>query len=206
LEELLIATTNTGKIAEFQALLPSFRCIGQNQLGIEGAAETGLTFIENALQKARHTSKAARRAVLADDSGLVVEALKGQPGIYSSRYAGVHAADEDNIHLLLKNLRKVGGENRAAFFYCVLVFIRDAEDPVPDIAFGRWSGFIAEEIMGRRGFGYDPVFYLPEFKATAAELPSPVKNVCSHRAKAVSSLMISSQFFSQRNQLGTDSC
>lgn len=184
MKEIVVATSNPGKFAEFKALLSPIEVISQAQLGIESPDETGLTFVENALIKARFAAQMTDKPVLADDSGLVVAALNGEPGIYSARYAGADASNQANIHLLLDKMKGWQDSERAAFFYAVLVYMRHAKDPTPEIAFGKWPGFIAHEMKGEGGFGYDPVFYLPAFKATAAELPATVKNIHSHRARA----------------------
>ncbi|MGQ3887907.1 RdgB/HAM1 family non-canonical purine NTP pyrophosphatase [Legionella sp. CNM-1927-20] len=188
MREIILATANAGKIAELQTLLSPIRCISQLSLGINSIAETGLSFLENALLKARHVSQAANRPALADDSGLVVPALNGEPGIYSARYAGTQNNDEANIHLLLEKLADVADEHRYAFFYCAIVLMQYPTDPTPLVAFGRWSGKIAYEPAGNQGFGYDPIFYVPTYQCTAAQLPANIKNEHSHRAQALTQL------------------
>jgi XTP/dITP diphosphohydrolase len=188
IKELLLATSNAGKIEEFKAILSPIRCIPQNTLHIESADETGLSFIENAIIKARHASRLANMPALADDSGLVVPALHGEPGIYSARYAGMHATDDDNIELLLTKLVHVEEEQRSAYFYCALALVQHAEDPAPLVATGQLIGKISKERQGEHGFGYDPVFYLADQRCTAAQLSPQIKNTISHRALALKQL------------------
>lgn len=188
MQEIILATNNQGKIAEFQAILSPIRCLSQSQFDIEPAEETGLSFVENALLKARHVSQKTNKPALADDSGLVVHALGGKPGIYSARYAGVGANDADNIALLLEELKDTPLAERQAFFYCALVLVQHANDPIPIIACGQLEGVIATERSGEYGFGYDPIFYLPSQGCTAAQLPPEVKNTLSHRARALAQL------------------
>jgi XTP/dITP diphosphohydrolase len=184
---IILATGNPGKIKEFQALLPSKKCISQRDLGICDADETGLTFIENALLKARHASRISNMPAIADDSGLVVPVLHGQPGIYSSRFAGEHATDQDNIKHLLE-LLQTQTTPVEAFFYCAIVFIQHADDPTPLFGTGRLNGHIVSSPKGTHGFGYDPIFYLSEYDCTLAELPAATKNTLSHRARALQAL------------------
>lgn len=187
---IILATGNSGKINELKALLPSKHCIPQRDLGIHDADETGLTFIENALIKARHASRISKMPVIADDSGLVVPALQGKPGIYSSRFAGEQATDQDNIKYLIKLL-----ENQAnsieidAYFYCVVVYMQHADDPTPLLGTGRLDGQIVLTPQGTHGFGYDPIFYLKQYDCTLAELPAAIKNTLSHRAQALQGLL-----------------
>ena len=188
MKEIILATSNSGKIREFQHLLAPIQCIAQNTLGIPSPEENGLSFIENAIIKARHASLLADKPALADDSGLVIPALNGEPGIYSSRYAGVDATDEDNIQLLLANMSLLHSEQRHAFFYCAIALVQHATDPTPIIATGRFDGSISISASGQEGFGYDPIFYVPEYQCTAAQLPATIKNTISHRAKALSQL------------------
>lgn len=188
MQEIILATSNQGKIAEFQAILSPIHCLSQSQFGIEPVEETGLSFVENALLKARHVSQITNKPALADDSGLVVHALGGKPGIYSARYAGLGANDSDNIALLLEQLKDTPLAKRQAFFYCALVLVQHANDPIPIIACGQLKGVIAAERSGEYGFGYDPIFYLPSQRCTAAELPPEIKNTLSHRARALEQL------------------
>lgn len=193
---IIIASSNAGKLAEFQALLSPNVCIPQHTLGIDSPDETGLSFIENAIIKARHASRISQQPALADDSGLVVPALGGAPGVYSARFAGVNATDEENIEKLLSELEKKTYANRYAFFYCAIAFVENANSPTPFIATGRLPGEIANEPYGTNGFGYDPIFYLPTHHCTLAELSSELKNTLSHRAEAINafkSLRVQSQ-------------
>ncbi|QRN04636.1 RdgB/HAM1 family non-canonical purine NTP pyrophosphatase [Legionella sp. MW5194] len=188
MKEIILATSNPGKIAELSAILAPTICIPQSSLAISDADETGQSFVENALIKARHASRESGKPALADDSGLVVPALDGQPGIYSSRFAGPSATDKDNIDLLLHRLKDVAEAERQAFFYCAIVMVRHADDPMPLIACGQLKGQISRTVSGNEGFGYDPVFYLPERQCTMAQLPAKIKNTISHRAEALQRL------------------
>ncbi len=189
-DTIVLATSNPGKIKEFEALLAPRKCILQSELNISSADETGSTFIENALLKARYASRIAKKPAIADDSGLVVPVLNGEPGIYSSRFAGEHATDKDNINHLLERLKAVTepGTRPSAFFYCAIVFIQHADDPTPIFGVGRLDGEIVRTPQGSQGFGYDPVFYLPEYQCTMAELSKEQKNTISHRARALRAL------------------
>lgn len=188
MKEIILATSNSGKIKELQHLLAPVQCVAQNTLGIHSPEENGLSFIENAIIKARHASLLADKPALADDSGLVIPALKGEPGIYSSRYAGINATDKDNIKLLLANMTHMYSEQRHAFFYCAIALVQHATDPTPIIATGRFDGSISTSPSGEEGFGYDPIFYVTEYQCTAAQLPATIKNTISHRAKALNQL------------------
>jgi XTP/dITP diphosphohydrolase len=183
----IVATSNRGKLREIEALLAGepLALIAQSDLGIEPAEETAATFVENALLKARHATRLAGLPAIADDSGLVVDALGGQPGVHSARYAGPGANDRENVARLLDALAGMPDELRGARFHCVIVALRDPADPAPLIASGTWHGRIAEAPAGGGGFGYDPVFFVPERACTAAELPAGVKNEISHRAIAL---------------------
>lgn len=193
--DIVLASGNQGKVNELSGLLSNtgLRVIPQTQLDIEGVEETGLTFIENAILKARHASKLSGMPALADDSGLAVDALQGQPGIYSARYSGVDASDESNVLCLLEALKDVPLNRRTAQFHCVLVFLKHALDPTPLVCHGVWDGLITEEVTGDGGFGYDPVFWVPELKCTAAELTRAQKSSVSHRGKALRELMLALQ-------------
>ena len=186
--EAVLATSNAGKLREMAALLAplGFRLRAQGELGIAAAEETGGTFVENALQKARHASRAARLPAIADDSGLVVPALGGAPGVRSARYAGEDATDVENNRKLIGAL--AGIEDRAAWFYCALVFIERPEDPAPLLASGSWHGRIIDQPRGGGGFGYDPHFLIPDLGRTSAELEPAQKNALSHRGQAVAAL------------------
>jgi XTP/dITP diphosphohydrolase len=188
MKEIILATTNPGKIKELQDILAPTRCISQIEFGIKSIEETGLSFIENALLKARFVSRITGKPSLADDSGLVVAALNGAPGIRSARFAGQVASDADNIARLLEQLKSVPPEKRQAYFYCAIALVRHAEDPIPILAYGQLSGSISSEPIGNHGFGYDPVFYVSSHQCTLAELPSEVKNIISHRARALQQL------------------
>ena len=185
---LIIASHNTGKIKEFQQVLGShWRVQPQADFAVTEAEETGSTFVENALIKARHACLQTGHAALADDSGLVVPALGGEPGLRSARYSG--SGDEDNNTLLLNNMAALQGASRQAFYIAVVVLLRDAQDPTPLIAEGRWHGRIANAPRGEGGFGYDPIFIPEGGSLHAAELSSDEKNRMSHRAKAISGLL-----------------
>jgi XTP/dITP diphosphohydrolase len=185
---LIIASHNLGKIREFQAVLGSrWQVCPQAELGVGGEEETGSTFVENALIKARHACAQTRCAALADDSGLVVPALGGAPGLRSARYSG--SDDEANNALLLKNMATLEAEDRAAFYVTVVVLLKHADDPTPLIAEGRWHGHIATTPRGTSGFGYDPLFVPEGYEEHAAELSSEEKNRVSHRALAVQKLL-----------------
>jgi XTP/dITP diphosphohydrolase len=188
MNKLILATSNKGKIQELNQLLSPIQCIPQRDLNILDAEESGLSFIENALIKARHASLFAAKPALADDSGLVVPALEGEPGIYSARYAGPHAQDLENNRLLLEKMKHLALEQREAWYYCALVLVQHAKDPTPLIATGICKGVIHTEPMGDEGFGYDPIFYLPLFQCTMAQLPAKIKNKISHRAQALTQL------------------
>jgi len=195
LSRLVIASNNKGKIAEFHDLLAplGFMPVGQGELGVGEAEEPAVTFIENALLKARHAARETGLPALADDSGLAVDWLGGDPGVRSARFAGANASDADNVQLLLERLRDVPEARRTAQFHCVLVFLRHAEDPVPVISHGRWEGRILEQPRGEGGFGYDPVFLAPEHNCSAAELSREEKSRISHRGRALRGLMANLQ-------------
>lgn len=188
MKELIIATTNQGKLRELQALLAPIKCLSQKDLQITEVEETGASFIENALIKARHASLIGQMPALADDSGLVVEALNGEPGIFSARFAGPKASDADNIHLLLEKMKDFPFEARKAYFYCAIVLVKHAKDPTPIVCTGKLSGHISVSQEGEKGFGYDPVFYVDSYQTTLANLDLEIKNQISHRAKALKML------------------
>lgn len=183
--EIVLASSNAGKIAEFQAIFSNFpvQLLSQKALGISDAEETGSTFIENALIKARHASKLSGKPAIADDSGLVVPALDGAPGIYSARYAGRHGDDAKNNEKLLHDMADISA--RQAFFVCTIIYLNHAEDPLPLIAQGLWHGEITHTARGSQGFGYNPVFQPIGETRTAAEMSAEEKNQHSHRAKAL---------------------
>ena len=185
--KFVLASGNQHKADEIGALLPAhFELVLQKDLGVESPIETGTTFIENAIIKAKHASLATGLPAIADDSGLCVQFLSGDPGIYSARYAGPEATDIDNLLKLRSALK--GASDRRAFFYCVLVYMEAAEDPTPIITEARWEGEIANEPSGDQGFGYDPIFRIPSLGKTAAELSSEQKNSISHRGQALAAL------------------
>lgn len=187
--QAVLATGNAGKLREMAMLLApiGFQLRAQGELGIAAAAETAVTFVENALQKARHASRAARLPAIADDSGLVVPALGGAPGVRSARYAGDDATDAQNNRKLIGAL--TGIEDRSAWFFCALVFIERPEDPAPLLATGLWRGQIIDQPRGEGGFGYDPHFLVPHLGRTSAELAPEEKNALSHRGQAVAALL-----------------
>jgi len=184
---LILASSNRGKLVEMRDLLSGLEIelIPQADLGIGDADESASTFVENALLKARQAARASGLAALGDDSGICVDALGGAPGLYSARYAGAHGDAQANIGKLLHELRDVPDARRAAHFYCVIVMLRSADDPMPLIAEGRWDGSILEAPRGNGGFGYDPVFYDPALRIGAAELDASIKNRVSHRGQAL---------------------
>lgn len=191
IKKLVLASGNQGKLKEFREIFApmAIELHAQSEFAVESVEETGKTFIENAILKARHASAISGHPALADDSGLVVDALDGAPGIYSARYAGVDASDNDNVNKLLDALKGVPADRRTAYFFCTIVLMRHPDDPTPYIAQGKWHGEIAEAPIGSGGFGYDPVFYVPSLKRCAAELEKTEKNKISHRGKAVSDLL-----------------
>lgn len=189
--QLVLASHNTGKLKEFNALFASFGCevLSQAALGVPSPEESGLTFIENALLKARHASQATGLPALADDSGLVVPALDGEPGLYSARYAGLNASDADNIERLLERLADASDTDRRGYYICALALLRHANDPDPIIAIGTWHGELLHTPRGQGGFGYDPIFLPEGGEQTAAEMDPAIKNEISHRGKAVAHLL-----------------
>lgn len=189
MKKLVLASNNAGKLREFGALLAplDFEVLPQAYFGVSEAEEPHCTFVENALTKARHASRATGLPAMADDSGLCVEALGGAPGVWSARYAGEPKSDQRNNEKLVADL--AGQPRRNAHYVCVLVLLRHADDPQPVIAEGAWHGEIIDAPRGAGGFGYDPHFWLPEFGCTAAELAAEKKNAISHRGKALARLL-----------------
>jgi XTP/dITP diphosphohydrolase len=187
--KLVLASNNAGKLREFGQLLAplGYTLLPQGELGVPEAAEPHCTFIENALAKARHAAAATGLAALADDSGVCANALGGAPGVYSARYAGEPKSDERNNQKLVSDL--ASHADKSAYYYCVLVMVRHAQDPQPVIAEGRWDGEIIAQPRGSNGFGYDPYFLLPGLGLTAAELPAAQKNLLSHRGQALRMLV-----------------
>lgn len=190
-ETLVIASNNKGKIRELTELLAPLGLtpVAQSELGVGEADEPAVTFVENALLKARHAARLTGRPALADDSGLVVNYLAGQPGVRSARYAGDHASDQDNTNALLKAMAEVPDNQRGAQFHCALVYLRHADDPTPLICHGVWPGAILRQPQGEGGFGYDPVFLVPERGCSAAELSRSEKSRISHRGRALVQLI-----------------
>lgn len=186
---IVLATGNAGKVREIREILADLgvEVVPQSDFGIEDADETGTSFVENALIKARHAATATGLPAIADDSGLVVDALDGRPGVHSARYSGPGATDDSNIDMLLEELADVASEDRGAAFHCCACYV-SPDDTASLIAEGRWEGMILKERRGSAGFGYDPVFYDPECGRTAAELGPELKNARSHRGKALAAL------------------
>lgn len=191
MENIVLASGNQGKVKEIQQLLSplGWHVTPQTEWDFEEAEETGLTFVENAIIKARHASRLTGLPALADDSGLAVTALGGAPGIYSARFAGPQCSDSDNIAKLLRQLTDTPEQERHASFHCVIVFLRHAEDPTPIICQGRWDGYITTTPQGTQGFGYDPVFWVPDLQCTAAQLTLEQKHQYSHRGHALRALL-----------------
>ena len=190
-QKVVLATGNPGKVSEMAGLLSDFglAITAQTELGVGSVEETGLTFIENALIKARHAARVTGLPAIADDSGLAVDALQGAPGIYSARYAGEAASDTDNLNKLLTAMQDVPDAQRQAAFHCVLVYLAHADDPTPIVCYGRWPGMIARQPSGQGGFGYDPIFYVAEQQKCAAEMSKAEKSAVSHRGQALQQLM-----------------
>lgn len=182
--QFVLASHNSGKIEEFKAMMPKFTPIPLSHFTSEAAPEPAATFVENALLKARFATQYAHLPALADDSGLVIPDLGGAPGVISARFAGPKATDSDNITKLLSLIKEHKLQSPKAFFYCCLVWIKDSIDPTPKIFEGAWQGTITTSPSGRKGFGYDPIFFVPTHQCTAADLTSAVKNQLSHRAIA----------------------
>lgn len=195
LDQIVLASSNSAKLKELQDILASkkVKLIPQSEFNIPDAIEDGLSFVENAIIKARHASKLSGLAALADDSGLEVDALHGEPGIYSARYAGLdqdrESNDAANNLLLLENMEQIASENRSARFQCCIALVRFPEDPMPLICQGSWEGRILFEEQGSNGFGYDSLFYVPEYDCASAELEPAVKNSISHRSQALQKLL-----------------
>ena len=191
MKKIVLASGNTGKIAEINVLLKHMpiQLIPQSDFHIESVEETGTTFIENAIIKARHATHVSKLPAIADDSGLAVHALQGAPGVYSARYGGQVASDLDRIRKVLTELEKINTKDRSATFYCVMVLLRHEHDPAPTIFQGKWDGVISREPKGHQGFGYDPIFYVPTHHCSASELDRHEKNNISHRGQAVRQLI-----------------
>lgn len=191
MKKIVLATSNTGKVTEYNLLLSTldYEVIPQSEFNLSEVDETGLTFIENALLKARQASQLSGLPTLADDSGLCVPTLNGEPGIYSARYASTQKDDQANIEKVLKKLEDTPEEKRNAYFYCVVVLLRSFDDPVPMISQAKWNGSILEHPVGDSGFGYDPIFHVPTHNCSAAQLSLEEKNQISHRGKALQQLL-----------------
>lgn len=187
MQKIVLASNNKGKLREFNDMFAnmSINVLPQSEFNIEEVEETGLSFVENAILKARNAALHSGLPAIADDSGIEVDALQGAPGIYSARFAGVGASDADNLKKLLKELEGVPTAERSARFQCLLVYMRHANDPTPIICQGTWEGVILEAPQGENGFGYDPVFFVPEQNCSSAQLDANVKNSISHRGKAL---------------------
>ncbi|EMO0969049.1 Nucleoside 5-triphosphatase RdgB [Vibrio cholerae] len=190
MKKIVLATGNQGKVREMADLLSDFGfdVVAQSEFNVPEAAETGTTFIENAIIKARHAAQITGLPAIADDSGLEVDYLNGAPGIYSARYAGEHASDGDNLNKLLVAMQDVPDDQRSARFHCVLVLMRHADDPTPIVCHGKWEGKILIAPHGSNGFGYDPIFWVPEENCASAELEPVRKKQLSHRGKALQKL------------------
>lgn len=191
MENIVLASSNPGKVREINQLLAELdmHVVAQGDYGVMDAEETGLTFVENAILKARNAAAHTGQPAIADDSGIEVDALNGAPGIYSARYAGAGASDQDNLQKLLEALRDVPEAGRTARFQCLMVYMRHGEDPTPLICQGTWEGRILFEPRGENGFGYDPVFHVPTHNCSSAELEPDVKNTLSHRGQALRLLL-----------------
>ncbi|MDH5517127.1 MAG: RdgB/HAM1 family non-canonical purine NTP pyrophosphatase [Gammaproteobacteria bacterium] len=191
MDKIVLASNNTGKVREINELLQSYNInvVPQGDYDVASVEETGLSFVENAIIKARHAALITGLPAIADDSGIEVDALNGAPGIYSARFAGENASDKDNNIKLLETLKDLTEAERTARYQCVMVFMRHAADPTPIIASGSWEGLILSAPKGSGGFGYDPLFQVPTHQCSAAELSAELKNKLSHRSKALISLL-----------------
>jgi len=187
-KKIVLASGNPGKIKEIQAILTHYSIITQQEFNIQEAEETGSTFIENAIIKARNAALHSKLPAIADDSGLVVDALNGAPGVISARYAGPQASDQENLQKLLLDMQDIPESQRSARFICVIVLMRHANDPFPIISQASWEGSILTQAQGNNGFGYDPVFWVPSENCTSAELSAVRKNQLSHRGQALRQL------------------
>jgi len=190
-QRVVLASGNAGKVREINQLLSglALTVVPQTELGVPEIAETGLTFVENAIIKARNAARHTGLPAIADDSGLEVDALRGAPGIYSARYAGRRATDQENVTKLLMVLAGTPEAERTARFQCLLVYLAHADDPTPVICQGSWEGQILTQERGENGFGYDPIFWVPSQQCSAAELEATVKNRLSHRGQALAQLV-----------------
>ncbi len=194
MSKIVLATGNQGKVKELASLLAkhNIEIVPQSDFNVSDVAETGTTFVENAIIKARHAAKITGLPAIADDSGLEVDALNGAPGVYSARYAGdigENPSDDDNTNKLLSALKNIPDEQRSARFHCVLVYMKHENDPTPIICHGVWQGSISREKQGEQGFGYDPVFWQQALQMSSAQLPRDIKNKLSHRGQALAQLV-----------------
>ena len=190
MKKIILASNNKGKIREFNAMLDGvYEVVSMSDMNVEEVPETGLTFVENALIKARNASEQSGLPALADDSGIVVDALNGEPGIYSARYAGNHGDDEANTQKLLEEMQAIPNGKRTGRFWCAIVFVEHANDPTPIVIQRGWEGEILREKVGENGFGYDPIFHVPTHDCASAELSPEIKNSISHRGKALVALL-----------------
>jgi XTP/dITP diphosphohydrolase len=195
MKDIVLASSNKGKVREINQVLAGLDMVvrPQGEFNVVNAEETGLTFVENAILKARNAAQHTGLPAIADDSGLEVDALAGAPGIYSARFAGEGASDQANLEKLLDALQDTPEENRTARFQCLMVYMRHADDPTPLICQGSWEGRILTAARGSNGFGYDPVFYVPTHNCASAELPAETKNQLSHRGQALRKLVAALQ-------------
>lgn len=191
-ERIVLASNNVGKVREINQLLAEqqIEILPQSECGVPDVEETGLSFVENAILKARNAAAHSGLPAIADDSGIEVDALRGAPGIYSARFAGAGASDQANLEKLLEELAPVPDDQRSARFQCLLVYMRHGSDPTPLICQGTWEGRILHAPRGENGFGYDPVFFVPGQDRSAAELPPEIKNRLSHRGQALQKLLV----------------
>jgi len=189
--EIVLASNNSGKLREFKQLFSEagINIIPQSRFDVEDAVEDGLSFVENAIIKARHAAKITQHPAIADDSGIEIDALNGEPGIYSARFSGTHGNDKGHNQLVLEKMKDIPHAQRSARFQCVLAYMRHENDPTPVICQASWEGFILPEESGTNGFGYDPLFYVPEHQCSSAELSKELKNKISHRAQALHMLL-----------------
>lgn len=195
MKQIVLASNNPGKVREIGQILANLEMevLPQSEFNISEVEETGLTFVENAILKARNAALHSHLPALADDSGLEVDALNGAPGIYSARFAGVNASDAENLQKLLEDIKDVPDEKRTARFQCLMVYLRHENDPTPLICQGTWEGRIIKAPRGESGFGYDPVFFVPDNNCTSAELSAEKKNALSHRGQALRQLVAALQ-------------
>lgn len=189
MSSIVLASGNLGKIREIQALLQNKLIIPQSEFKVAAADETGTTFIENAIIKARNAALHCQLPAIADDSGLIVDALQGAPGVISAIYAGSNATDQENLNKLIEEMRDIPFDQRQARFICVMVYMQSANDPLPIISQGIWEGRILQAPVGENGFGYDPIFWVDEYQCSSAQLETEVKNRVSHRGQSLTKLV-----------------